>query len=65
VPKVTNTIGMDLYLAATQQVVADGESVSVSKEIAESLIEQGWKLASETRKQSESQTEETAKAEVN
>jgi hypothetical protein len=56
---------MDLYLAATQQVVADGESVSVSKEIAESLIEQGWKLASETRKQSESQTEETAKAEVN
>jgi hypothetical protein len=65
VPKVTNTTGIDLYLAATQQVVADGESISVPEEIAESLKEQGWKIAAEQRKQSESKTEETAKAEVN
>lgn len=64
-PKVTNTTGIDLYLAATQQVVADGESISVPEEIAQSLKEQGWKIAAEPRKQSESKTEETAKAEVN
>ena len=64
-PKVTNTTGIDLYLAATQEVVEDGESISVSEEIAESLKEQGWKIAAEPRKQTESKTEETAKAEVN
>lgn len=41
--QVTNTSGDDLYLAALQIVVADGETVTVEDTYAELLIAQGWK----------------------
>jgi len=41
--QVTNTTGNDLYLAALQIVVADGETVTVDETYAELLLAQGWK----------------------
>lgn len=41
--QITNTTGGDLYLAALQIVVADGETVTVEDTYAELLIAQGWK----------------------
>jgi hypothetical protein len=40
--QVTNTTGGDLYLAALQIVVADGETVTVDETYAELLTAQGW-----------------------
>lgn len=40
--QVTNTTGVDLYLAALQIVVADGETVNVDETYAELLTAQGW-----------------------
>jgi len=40
--QVTNTTGNDLYLAALQIVVADGETVTVDETYAELLTAQGW-----------------------
>lgn len=41
--QITNSTGVDLYVAALGVVVADGESIEVSEQLAEQLAAQGWK----------------------
>lgn len=41
--RVQNTTGVDLYVAALQIVVADGEQIDLDDNLAETLTEQGWK----------------------
>lgn len=55
--QVTNTTGGDLYLAALQIVVADGETVTVDETYAELLTAQGWKT--KTVKMSAKATDKT------
>ena len=40
--QVTNTTGGDLYLAALQIVVNDGETADVDETYAQLLVAQGW-----------------------
>ncbi len=40
--QITNSTGVDLYVAALQTVVADGDSIDVDESIAEQLTLQGW-----------------------
>lgn len=43
--QITNKTGVDLYVAALQLVVADGETIDVDADLAEQLALQGWKVA--------------------
>ncbi len=40
--QITNSTGVDLYVAALQTVVADGDSIDVDESLAEQLTLQGW-----------------------
>lgn len=40
--QITNTTGVDLYVAPLQLVVLAGETVDVDDLIGESLVAQGW-----------------------
>ncbi len=40
--KVTNTTGADLYVAATGEVVADGDTIDTDENTAAALMAQGW-----------------------
>jgi hypothetical protein len=42
--QVTNTTGGDLYLAALQIVVNEGETADVDETYASLLVAQGWTL---------------------
>lgn len=58
--QITNSTGVDLYLAAVQLIVADGESIDVDEALAEQLVLQGWTLKApkSTRKAAEAESEE-------
>lgn len=58
--QITNSTGVDLYLAAVQLIVADGESIDVDEALAEQLVLQGWTLKTpkSTRKAAEAESEE-------
>jgi hypothetical protein len=47
--QVTNTTGSDLYLAAIQTVVADGDTIEVDDNLAEQLTLQGWRVKTAKR----------------
>jgi ribosomal protein L12E/L44/L45/RPP1/RPP2 len=47
--KVTNSTGIDLDVAALQQIVKAGESLDVDDATAAALIAQGWKATSVKR----------------
>ena len=40
--KITNSTGIDLYVAAIQTVVADGDSIDVDDALGQQLTLQGW-----------------------
>jgi len=42
--QITNKTGVDLYVAALQLVVNDGDTIDVDDALAEQLALQGWKL---------------------
>ncbi len=58
--QITNSTGVDLYLAAVQTIVTDGESIDVDEALAEQLVLQGWtlKTTKPTRKAVEAESEE-------
>lgn len=41
--QITNSTGVDLYVAALGLVVADDETIDVDESLAEQLAAQGWK----------------------
>jgi hypothetical protein len=41
--QITNSTGIDLYVAALQLTVADGESIDVDDVLGEQLVVQGWR----------------------
>lgn len=47
--QVTNITGIDLYVAAIQTVVADGDTIEVDDFLAEQLVLQGWKTKTAKR----------------
>lgn len=57
--QITNTTGKDLYLAALQIAVADGDTVDVDDVYAELLIAQGWKAAKPKASKAADKSEET------
>lgn len=58
--QITNSTGVDLYLAALQTVVADGGSIDVDDVLAEQLVLQGWtvKTTKSKTKAAEADSEE-------
>lgn len=42
--QVINTTGLDLYVAALQLDVNDGETVDVDETLGTLLVSQGWKV---------------------
>lgn len=40
--QITNSTGVDLYVAALGDVVADGATVDIDEQLAEQLAAQGW-----------------------
>lgn len=40
--KITNTTGVDLYVAAAAEVVADGDTLDTDENTAAALLAQGW-----------------------
>jgi len=63
--QLTNTTGGDLYLAALQIVVADGETVTVDETYAELLAAQGWTNKPLKSAKAAEKTEPVATKEVN
>ena len=56
--QVTNTTGQDLYVAALQLEVSDGEAIEVDAALADSLIAQGWKSKPVKRAQTTNKADE-------
>lgn len=58
--QITNSTGVDLYVAALQTVVADGDHIDVEDALAEQLTLQGWTVkATKTKtKATEADSEE-------
>ena len=44
-----NTTGIDLYVAALQTVVADGDFIEVDESLAAQLAQQGWRIKATKR----------------